>query len=207
MTDVTLTRAWVVDDVVTRSDASNRVVELVAVPYNTPAEVSDGGPVYLEGFRPGAFADQLGTEGAAGRVDLRWSHQNDLLAYLGRGVTAVEYPDHLRAVFKVFDSPVGDHALAMLRDTPDFGVSVGYRPLRSEQAEDGVVWRTQAMLREVSLTPSPAYTDARVLAVRNGHLVAEPALEVGPPALTTDPDTLNALAKLEMLAGAVHTEG
>lgn len=196
-----LTRAWCLDDIVTRSDG--RTVDVVAVPYNVPEQVSDGGPVYLEGFRHGAFADQFGQEGAAGRVDLRWSHQHDLMAYLGRGVGAVEYPDHLRASFRVFDSQVGDHALAVLAETPNFGVSVGFRPVRSEVV-DGVVWRTAAVMRELSLTPSPAYGGAHVLAVRDGRLAL---VEEVSPLLTSDSDTLAALAKLERFAAGVHTGG
>lgn len=181
MTDETvLFRHYEVADALIREHREERVVEAVVVPYGVPAVVSDvPGITYREAFAPDAFSDQLSKEGAAGRVFLRWQHDPVLMSQLGRGVEFKSYPDHLRGRFKIFDGAVGDHALAILNDMKDLGISLGFTRARSRE-HGGVMIREKALLREVSLTPTPAYPDAKVLAVRDGHLV-EVAAATGPP--------------------------
>ena len=119
--------------------------------------------------------------------------------WLGKGVEFTAEPDHLRGTFRVFDGPVGDHVLSVLDGMSEFGVSVGFAAVNSE-LRDGVTVRTDVKLREVSLTPNPAYADARVLAVRDGHLI-DPEPEPAPSAPTIlPPEVARFNALMEALA-------
>jgi hypothetical protein len=162
-----LTRSFQVLDGFTRGDG--RTLDMLCVPFNTPTMVSDGGPAYREAFDPAAFTRQFAANGAAGRVDLRWHHRDSVTDVIGTGLTFDARPDHLRGSFRVAQSTVGDHVLALLADRPNYGVSIGFRARRSETV-DGVVWRRDADLIETSLVPVPAYPGAQLIAVRGGHI-------------------------------------
>lgn len=208
---INLVRAFAIEDVLIRerTSAKERIVEAVVVPFNTPARVADfGGSPYMEAFPPTAFDKQFSRDGAAGRVDLRWAHKQGMLDWLGSGIAFTKYRDHLRGKFKVFSGPVGDHALGVLEDVPNLGISIGFRAREDDfDLVDGVVYRREAHIREASLTTQNAYDDARVLQVRSrpdgDWYLAErdaPAPTAAPPAkpvrLTSDPRTLRALERL-----------
>ena len=77
-----------------RSDGSGRApvgegrtVDARIVPYNTPADVSDGGPVYREEWADGCFDDQL-VAGHRLRVLLNFEHEAGIGGVIGKGVSA-----------------------------------------------------------------------------------------------------------------------
>lgn len=158
-----LQRDYRVRDVAERD---GRTLELACVPFDAPAWVDDGDGPYREVFRRGAFSH---ITRAANRVELRYAHRQDGAPY-GFGMELREDADYLRGVFRVAPSEDGDRLLGLVRDDQLQGVSVGYLPGVDRDGGDAdgpLVERVRVKrLAEVSLTPSPAYEDARVLALR-----------------------------------------
>jgi len=148
-----------------------RTIILTCVPYDTPTTVDDGQGPYVEEFAPGAFRRAVK---APHRVELRYRHADGVANLLGRAVDLVETPTALVGTFRAV-GPNGDQALAMINDGLLTGASVGAQlhPQGSEivnRAGYQVTRRTLiSRLLEVSLVPEPAYADAGVVAVREGH--------------------------------------
>jgi HK97 family phage prohead protease len=136
---------------------------VLAVPFDQPTTVSDGGPSYLEAFQRGAFDRTIRERGD--RVRLLAGHDRGRLP-IGKAVSLVEASDGLHATFQVGTSTAAEDALALVRDGIADSVSVGFRPVKHERRGD-VLWRTEVRLDEVSLVALPAYDGARVLALRN----------------------------------------
>jgi HK97 family phage prohead protease len=141
-----------------------------AVPYDTPAQVTDQLPTgelesYREGFRSGAFDHQFGTPHRVRLVD---GHSPDGTVGPDLAIATDMRNDDggLLVDFRVFD-----HAASKVDTLLEVGVgdlSVGFSPARmgTEIDGDGVRWRTKALLRHVSLEPVGSYSGAQVLAYR-----------------------------------------
>jgi HK97 family phage prohead protease len=159
-----------------------RTLEGIFVPWDVPADVADieidrnGDRVltrYREGFRLGAFDKQvLSPEpGVVRRIALRDQHHGGL-GKLGTVVAMRNEPIGLHGTVNVLPSRVDDLE-ALLDDGVD-GLSAEFHPLaRPSLTPDGTVWRTKAHLVGVALEASPAYADARVLAMRAAAEVAD----------------------------------
>lgn len=148
-------------DLAVRGDG--RTIVGLAVPYNVPARVSDGGRPYDECFAPGAFTRSIAERGD--RVKLCVSHDRRSLP-IGRAVSLVEQPDGLHIEARVSATRQGDEALELVRDGVVDSLSIGFRPIASRN-DRGVTVRTEARLDEVSLVSFGAYEDARITAVRS----------------------------------------
>lgn len=132
----------------------------VVVPYNTDTRIGS----YLERFAPGAFADTT-----ADTVPLLAAHAHADLP-IGRTISLDEEPRGLVGTFHVADTPKGEEVLALARAGVPLGLSVGFRPTRDQwNADRSRVTRVRAQLAEVSVVGVPAYTDARIEAVRAQH--------------------------------------
>jgi len=83
---------------------------------------------------------------------------------VGHAVELESTPEGLTAKFKVARGPEGDRALSMAEDLVYDGLSIGLGEGKF-QARDGVQHSMGHLLEEVSLTPFPAFSDARVSAV------------------------------------------
>jgi uncharacterized protein len=146
--------------------ADGRTLVLACVPFDSPALVDDGDGAYLESFRRGAFAH---VAAAPNRVELRYAHRQEGAPY-GFGLDLIEDPGHLIGRFRVAPSEQGDQVLALVRDGQLNGVSIGFLAGQSEESQVNgqrhVARLKVKRLAEVSLTPSPAYHGAEVLAVR-----------------------------------------
>lgn len=189
MTDQIFTREVPID----LAEFDGRNLEARIVPYNTVATVSDGGPTYKEMFLPGAFGPQLR---AANRVDvlLNFEHRQSIGDVVGRGTSLRDENDGLYGSFRVLDHADGDKALELVNAGVLGGMSVEFAAVRSRTV-DGVVQRQSARIRNVALCRSPAYEDARVLAVRQADEDAEEEQEreviVLPPLLPASFDRLS----------------
>lgn len=175
--------------------ASGRFLTGRAVPYNAWTDTG----WYMEQVAPGAFAKSI-SEAAQGLplllfhdgrsfpigVSEQWTEQEDGLIGLWRMDEAD--PDAMRALDKA-----GKRMLT--------GLSVGFLPIENLQRDDagdlvdlnndvefdeaGLPWvtRREARLLEVSMTPTPAYAGAEVLAVRSIDRLMQ---QQGPEAVRSD---------------------
>lgn len=157
------------------AEFDGRNLEARIVPYDTVATVSDGGQPYKEMFMRGAFTPQLN---AANRVDvlLNFEHHQSIGDVVGRGTSLQDGADGLYGTFRVLDHADGDKALELVNAGVLGGMSVEFVALRSKTV-DGVVQRQSARVRNVALCRSPAYEDARVLAVRQKEETEEEPVE------------------------------
>jgi HK97 family phage prohead protease len=136
-------------------DASSRTVSGLILPWNT--EARSGGRVWS--FPEGSV--QFGAD--ASRVKL-WV-QHDPNRAVGFATALESKPDGLYGTFKVARGAAGDEALSMAEDRVWDGFSVGIAEGGTYDERDGVTYAVTAPLMETSLTPAPAFDDARVQAV------------------------------------------
>lgn len=132
-------------------DAEAREVSGIAVPWDD--EISVGG--FRERF-------DRGSVNPSENVLLLYGHSEPI----GR---IVEHKDtdaghEIRAV--ISKTPRGDEVYTLLRDGVLTRFSVGFRPVEDRE-EDGVIVRESVDLREVSVVPFPAYSNAAITDVRS----------------------------------------
>jgi phage head maturation protease len=159
-----------------------RIIDLIAVPYDEDARVPWRGRFITESVAPGAFA---GVD--RGPITVNMAHDRE--RPVGRTV-GVHPNDNrgLRLELRVAKTHTGDEALE-LADEELLGASVSMGPIMpgGEHYLDGGRRRriTKAFVDHVALTGDRAYTGAKVLAVRSsaeaeaGHLerVSTPLLD------------------------------
>ena len=191
----TLWRSFQPDSIEVRAD--QRTVVGLAVPFNTPTEISDFTDTYREQFAPGSFARTIAERGPS-RVKLLLQHDQTRLP-IGRAVTLTETPAGLLAELAVSKTVDGDTALELVRDGALDGLSVCFAPITQTRTGD-LVTRTEVALREISLTGFPAYDSARVTAIRTAtpttraRAAAVAALaHVWSPTMTTHADLADTL--------------
>lgn len=143
-----------------------RTVDVRVVPYGVPTEVSDDGRnVYREEWVAGAFDDQI-VAGHRLKVLLNFEHQRGIANVVGKGQMLRSLPDGLHATFRMSETQDGDKALELINDGILDSVSLEAFPKKSVRGVDGVLRRVKAHLHNVALCRTPAYADAKVLAVR-----------------------------------------
>lgn len=165
--------AVLTDDV----DFKQRIIDIIAVPYDQEAEVRWHGEVWREVFARTSFS---GIEDHAGRIPVRREHT------LGETVGRVikldpQYERGLLASVRIARTIKGDETLQLASEDM-LGASVGYfvkRPSDVELNRRSMLRRVKrAFLDHLAMTDSPAYVGAIPVAVREG-LSAQPAA-VGP---------------------------
>lgn len=184
---------------------AERIIDLIAAPYNEPTSVFRRklGRFVEERFAPGAFT------GVSGDVLVNRAH--DLERPIGRVVKF--HPNDtrgLRTEIRVSKTSEGDDLLELAADDL-LSASVGFTI-----PPDGEVWTenrskvtvTKAGLRHIAMTGDPAYTGAKVLAVRSGAggagAVAEPVPAVREPTPNLDRYRLEvAAAKLGLVVPVI----
>lgn len=160
-----------------------RVIELVAVPYDEETLVPHRGRMVRETVAPGAFA---GVERRANRVKVNRAH--DVEDVLGRALALhPERPEGLVAELRISRGPRGDDVLELAADGA-LDASVGFAPMPGGEqwTSDRSARRiTRAYLGHIALTADPAYDGARVLAVRSSS-ASGPAAPVRVPTPNLD---------------------
>lgn len=153
-----------------------RYLEGLAVPFGVDADI--GG--YVEQHAEGSFAHST-RAGTGKSLPLLIAHDNrSLAAVAGHVVKWTNSADGLRGVWQLNDGP-GAQTAAALADNGDVtGLSIGFQPIRSTwelldvddwapelgPAHKDRVTRVESRLLEVSITPTPAFADAQVTAIR-----------------------------------------
>jgi HK97 family phage prohead protease len=134
------------------------------MPYNVVTRIGS----YTESFASGAFS---GAD--ASTVPLTAPHPKDGAELpIGISVTLEDRDDGGWGEWRVSETTFGDDVLALVRDGAVSGLSVGFI---ADEATD--VWtrdrkavvRHHATLDHVAVVRSPAYADARIVAVRSAR--------------------------------------
>jgi HK97 family phage prohead protease len=168
-----------------------------AVPYGQ--ETNIGG--MKESFAPNAFdpADAIGKPFA-------YRHGDPIGIITG----AENKPDGLYIDFNIVNTAQGRDAATLMRTIPNYGLSVGFQPVKSVMSRAGdAVTHTLAKLLEVSQTHMPAYATG-VSAVREEEEETEMSVETveETPAVSTDIEAREAIGsmrqELATLAASVH---
>ena len=142
-------------------DVEKRTIRGLAVPYGRVAK--SGGRKYRFGPQSLAFSD-------ISRVKMWVGHDRERA--IGVMFEASSKSDGMYAAWRIARGPEGDHALSMAEDGVWDGLSVGLGDGGTfTLAKDGVYEVHQAPWMETSLTPAPAFDDARV------HSVAASAVQ------------------------------
>lgn len=136
-------------------DREHRVITGTALIYGVPA--NNGAGTFT--FRPGSVTWK---KSAVNRVKLLRDH--DWGSLLGAALSITEEGGRLTTKFKVARGPAGDQALAEAEDGALDGLSVGLDITDWEETADGYDVLA-ATLNETSLTPRPAFDDARLTSV------------------------------------------
>lgn len=136
-------------------DAEKRTIFGLAVPFNEPTH-SDGTKFQ---FTKGVL--QLPANPS--HVKLLVSH--DRSKAVGKATELEEREDGLWARFSVARGTAGDEALSMAEDGVWDGLSIGLRDGAKFSKKGTVTHFSRAVLSEISLTPDPAFSSARVAAV------------------------------------------
>jgi HK97 family phage portal protein/HK97 family phage prohead protease len=138
-------------------DRGARTITGLAVPYNVASKLKYG--------RRWSFdANSLLLRDPVSKTKLLVQH--DRAQAVGKVLEFTQTPDGLIVTFQVARGPAGDHALTMAEDGIWDGLSPGLGDGGTyTECSDGTLRPVGVPLAEISLTPDPAFDDARVSAV------------------------------------------
>lgn len=147
------------------SDVSitERIVELIAVPYEEETSVEYRGEIWRESFLRGAF------NGIEERQDpIRANRDHDKTRTVGKAVQFFTSRDEgLVSEVRIAPTPLGDETLALAAEDM-LSISVGFGVRGSDQILDRPFRRIKrAFIDHLAFVESPAYVGAKVLAVRD----------------------------------------
>ncbi len=202
-------RSWALDDIHILRTADGysdgRTVEAYAAVFDTPTEITDQHGHYMEVIARSAFNRQIGL--GLDRVGVYYHHgltihgtPSDLGSVpIGSPVEIRADGRGLRTVTRFNTSPLAESVLDAIRNGDIRGYSFRGRifksnPSRMPTARRGAlptVTRTELGLTEYGPTPTPAYADAGILAVRALQMLAQATpgirLDQAPQFATPDP--------------------
>ena len=136
------------------SDAQRRIIAGQIVPFNSVGNTSVGRVIFERG------SIQIP---AASKIKLLAQHNtNDPI---GRAQSFKETSIGIDGVFKLSAASKATDYLLMASEGLIDGLSVGVEVIASREQKDGTLIVTAALLKEVSLVESPAFSEARVLEV------------------------------------------
>jgi phage head maturation protease len=152
---------------------ADRIIEVIAVPWDQPTTVDYRGKLIRESFAKGSFGNINGRPNA---IRVYRDHPEPGLPYpprpVGRARTLHPNRDEgLVAELGIPETILGDETLALAEDEVlDASVGFWVKPGGDEWLENRTHRRiVQAGLDHIALVPSPAYSGARVLAVRDAR--------------------------------------
>ena len=142
--------------VVFEVDEESRTIRGLVLPYNVVGDNGSGKYTFSRGT--------VQIPGDVSRVKLLVSH--DFSKAVGHATSLDDTDAGIVGTFKVARGADGDHALSMAQDKVWDGLSAGIgRKSKFKAQRDGVLAAITADLAETSLTPLPAFDDARVTSV------------------------------------------
>jgi HK97 family phage prohead protease len=155
------------DGTFTDVNRRERIIELIAVPWDQPAEVFWRDDFWTEVFERGAFD---GIEARAGQVRVNREHiKGNTVGKIVEFDPA--HPDGLLARVKIVKGPKGDEVLDLAEDDM-ISASIGYRAAKPSDVRIDKQTRSRtvlnAFLDHLGMVEDPAFKGAKVLAVRGG---------------------------------------
>jgi HK97 family phage prohead protease len=180
-------RSWALDDIVIRSGGDGRTVEAYAAVFDTPSEIKDQHGHYMEVIHRSAFNRAISH--GINRINVLFNHgltvhgNADALGSVPIGSPVDIQPDGrgLRTVTRYNRSQLADSVLEAIRAGDIRGYSFRGRifqsnPQRVPRQRPGTalptITRTELGLAEYGPTPTPAYADAGIVAVRSVEQLA-----------------------------------
>ena len=157
------------------TDAEQRTVEGIAVPYNDTIDIGGG---MREQFAPGAV--DLNAD-----VKLFRDHKE----IIGIVTKMEDSESGLLIRAKISDTSLGTETLNLVKDGAIRSFSVGFIPVIDEK-KDNTIIRKKVDLKEVSLVAFPAYEKAEVLSVREENNQEDKSME------NTTPDYTSAIEEV-----------
>lgn len=148
-----------------RLSSEERTVTGIAVPYGQTANIGN----YQERFAPGAISD-------IADVKLFYGHEEPI----GKVISGRDTEAGFEITAKISDTTRGNEVHTLLRDGVLNKFSVGFVPVQSERDGNTVI-RTEVSLKEVSIVPFPAFSNANITEVRSDS-TETPTLEENPMA-------------------------
>jgi HK97 family phage prohead protease len=153
-------------------DRGRGIVEALIVPWMKPAPITQvvhrsNGPAivdYVEQFAPGSL-DRA--KAAPRRVGLAFTHSEAMPDRMGYGLELRDSAEGAVMQFQLYRDTL-DRSVELLTTSHD-GMSVSFRavaPRYGTERDGETVTRTAVHLVYVAATDDPAYTDTRVLAIR-----------------------------------------
>jgi HK97 family phage prohead protease len=182
-----------------------RFLEGRAVPYDAFADIG----WFVEAHRFGSF--ERSTKGNAGReLPLLLFHDNRNWP-AGRAESWTHEADGMHGVWRLNDTTDAQTAATLAASGDLIGLSIGFQPIRSEwELLDENEWnpdlgldhkdrvtRLESRLLEVSMTPTPAFKEAKVTAIREQSVYTRAARSV----LLGDTDKDRWLREVDRLRG------
>ena len=155
------------------------LIEGVIVPFESRIELVDG---VFEEFASTAFDASLARSTSPHWLTLNPNHEREARSQWGHAVALDRRSDGLTGTFRLRESMRGEWA--ELLTTSHRWLSAGFtsrRPREIPVTEGVVIRHVAATLVHVAATPTPAYPEARILAMRSE--LAEPSTLDRRPAL------------------------
>jgi HK97 family phage prohead protease len=163
---------------VTGVNFADRIVEMIVTPYEEEAVVEYRNELWRESFLRGAWE---GVENRTDRIPVNRDHENSRIV----GKAAALHPSRLEglvAEVRVAPTPLGNETLELANEDM-LSASAGFGVYGSDQILEKPYRRIKkAFLDHIAFVAAPAYSGARVLAVRDE---AEPRTAADLPALVT----------------------
>ena len=136
------------------ADAGRRIISGMVVPFNKVGNTSVGAVIF-----------ERGSIEIPSTSKIKLLAQHNQTDPIGRAQSFNETSDAIYGTFKVSASQKGTDYLIMASEELISGLSVGVDVIASKPAKDGTIYVQKAILREVSLVETPAFSDAQVLSV------------------------------------------
>jgi len=152
--ELKLAQGFAVELEAATGDKPRRTITGIAVPYNTPAVVSDGTEIMF-------LAGSLPTDGKAPKLFMYHDSTQPVGLVTGR----TETPDGMLFTATVVETQAGDEALTLAAAGVLDSVSVGVNAKDFYRDDNGVLVIKSAEWSELSLVPIPAFSGATITQV------------------------------------------
>ena len=173
------------------ADTGRRIISGVVVPFGKVGNTSVGQVV----FERGSIAIHDGAK-------IKLLAQHEPTNPIGRAQSFSTTDDAIYGTFKISASQKGSDYLILASEDLIGGLSVGVDVIASKPGKDGILYVSSAVLKEVSLVESPAFTDAIVTNVAASETPAE---EVTPSKEVSSPEEIKPTKESEAAAMSEET--